>query len=129
MRNPLILQDEVQRASTEEELDTTPITLLHCKADKKPLNMVRRLFRGRYSTFNEPATLLAKGNLIYGWDNEGVIESLYNKHGFQIAVKNASVYIVDDEHLFRRRFGIGDRMPTPLNGEPSRAEPNVSRRP
>ncbi|XP_033212050.1 uncharacterized protein LOC117169675 [Belonocnema kinseyi] len=89
------------------------ISLLHYPPGVPPLSLLKIHVNGTYRNFEESATLLKRGNLIYGWNNAGVIDPLVDRNGRMIVLEGLTIRMVLNENTFRQRFGIGDRIPGP----------------
>lgn len=83
---------------SQEVIKSSFIIILHCLPGTPPLSLVRKLVNEEYKKFDAPTTLLKKKNLIYGSNNGGVIESLYDKNGFQIALEGLKTRKISNGH-------------------------------
>ncbi|XP_033211270.1 uncharacterized protein LOC117169163 [Belonocnema kinseyi] len=96
-----------------QEPVSSRISLLHYLPGAPPLILLHMHVNGTYRNFGTGATLLKRGNLIYAWDNAGVIAPLLDRNGRVIVLEGSTMRTVINENAFRQRFGIGDRTPCP----------------
>ncbi|XP_033217663.1 uncharacterized protein LOC117173291 [Belonocnema kinseyi] len=90
--------------------DIGRVSILHCLPCIAPLILLRKRVGTEVKEFTKRTTLLKKGIFIYGWDNEGVVDELYDTAGRRIVLQGTTIRYVKNTDAFRETFCIGESV-------------------